>query len=67
MKLIIDNRTKLSDGSAVARVMKVIEMGRVSETKAGKQYCFATTFPDCVVWVTKRANSSTETFRIDLC
>ena len=64
MKLIIDNRTKLSDANAILRVMKVIALGRISETKAGKQYCFVSSFDDCVVCVRKRAKSSTETFTI---
>ena len=39
-KLIIDNRTELTDLEAVTLVSKVINQGRVSND--GKQYCYAT-------------------------
>jgi len=64
MKLIIDNRTKLDDATVLARVGSVVALGRISETKAGKQYCFASTFVDCCVYVEKRRKSGTETFII---
>ena len=39
-KLIIDNRTDLSDLDAVNLVSKVINQGRISND--GKQYCYGT-------------------------
>ena len=39
-KLIIDNRTELTDGQALVLVSKVIEAGRISNDK--KQYCYLT-------------------------
>ena len=39
-KLIIDNRTELTDLEAVTLVSKVINQGRISND--GKQYCYAT-------------------------
>ena len=39
-KLIIDNRTELTDLEAVTLVSKVIGQGRISND--GKQYCYAT-------------------------
>lgn len=39
-KLIIDNRTELSDLEAVTLVGEVIKAGRIS--KYGASYCFAT-------------------------
>jgi len=39
-KLIIDNRTELTDYESLLLVSKVIEMGRVSN--GGKQYCYGT-------------------------
>lgn len=39
-KLIIDNRTELTDLEAVTLVSRVIEQGRISND--GKQYCYGT-------------------------
>ena len=39
-KLIIDNRTELTDFEAVTLVGKVIKQGRISND--GKQYCYGT-------------------------
>lgn len=39
-KLIIDNRTDLSDLDAVKLVSKVIKTGRISNS--GRQYCYGT-------------------------
>ena len=39
-KLIIDNRTELTDFEAVILVSKVINYGRISNN--GKQYCYGT-------------------------
>ncbi len=39
-KIIIDNRTELSDIEAVTLVGKVIEQGRISNR--GRQYCYLT-------------------------
>jgi hypothetical protein len=39
-KLIIDNRTKLTDFEAITLVGKVINQGRISNN--GKQYCYGT-------------------------
>lgn len=41
-KIIIDNRTELSDYEALSYVNKVIEMGKVSND--GKQYAYAVLF-----------------------
>jgi hypothetical protein len=41
-KLIIDNRTELSDLVAIEIVKSVIELGRISNKE--KQYCYGTTF-----------------------
>ena len=42
-KIIIDNRTTLTDAQALEYVGRVIRMGRVSND--GKQYCYACSFP----------------------
>ena len=39
-KLIIDNRTELTDLEAVTLISKVINQGRISN--GGKQYCYGT-------------------------
>jgi len=39
-KLIIDNRTELTDLEAVTLVRRVIKQGRISND--GKQYCYGT-------------------------
>ena len=39
-KLIIDNRTELTDLEAVTLVSRVIDQGRISND--GKQYCYGT-------------------------
>ena len=39
-KLIIDNRTELSDINVVTLVLKVINQGRISNDN--KQYCYVT-------------------------
>ena len=39
-KLIIDNRTELTDLEAVTLISKVINQGRISND--GKQYCYGT-------------------------
>ena len=39
-KLIIDNRTELSDINVVTLVLKVINQGRISNDN--KQYCYGT-------------------------
>jgi hypothetical protein len=39
-RIIIDNRTDLSDSNAVRMVLRVIDAGRIS--KVEKQYCYFT-------------------------
>lgn len=41
-RIIINNRSELSDGVALGLVMRIIEGGRVSND--GKQYCYLTSF-----------------------
>ncbi len=43
-KIIIKNKTSLSDAKALGYVGEIIHMGLVSKTSKGPQYCFATTF-----------------------
>ena len=41
-KIIIENRSSVSDNVAISLVQRVITKGRVSND--GKQYCYATVF-----------------------
>lgn len=50
-KLIIHNRTNLSDLEALLYVKEVVKDGKCSETGKGKQYCFVTTFKDSKIQV----------------
>ena len=44
-RIIIHNQSKvLEDQDAIRLVLKVMEDGRISSTKKGKQYCFLTVF-----------------------
>ena len=58
-KLIIDNKTELTDLEAVRLVESVITQGRISND--GKQYCYGTTFTykqkSFVVWTDKNKKS----------
>ena len=51
-KLIIDNRTDISDMEALRMVIEVVEMGRISND--GKQYCYGTSIAkgslDIMIW-----------------
>ncbi len=63
MKIIIKNDTKLSACDAVQRILIVMSGGLISKTSRGKQYCFITTFGDCVVYADK-LKSDTHVFRV---
>jgi hypothetical protein len=43
-KIIIENRSKMSDEEAMLRVMEVVKIGRISGTGDKKQYCYHTRF-----------------------
>jgi hypothetical protein len=63
MKIIIKNDTKLSAYDVLRRLEIVIRGGLISKTSRGKQYCFVTTFYDCVVYADK-LKSDTHVFRV---
>lgn len=63
-KLIIHNKTDLSDFDVLHYIIKVVQSGLVSETKNGKQYCFVTTFIDEYTVVTSKNKQHTHTFWI---
>jgi hypothetical protein len=45
-KIIIENRTDMPMEDTLFFVKVAMRGGRVSETSKGKQYCFATVWPD---------------------
>ena len=63
-KIIIHNQTELSDVDAIQHVLYVIGKGKVSETKRGKQYCFATVFTSGIVVTCNRLGGETYTFHV---
>lgn len=46
-KLIIDNRTNMPTQDVMPYVREVLQAGRISND--GKQYCYATVWPDIVI------------------
>ncbi len=64
-KIIIYNKTELSDEEAMKRVLMVIQEGKISQTKRGKQYCFATSFKSGVVVTCNKLREETYTFRVE--
>ena len=64
-KIIIHNKTELSDEEAMKRVLMVIQEGKISQTKRGKQYCLATTFKSGEVIVCNKLREDTYTFRVE--
>ena len=64
-KIIIHNRSRVTDEAAVAKVWTVIKQGKPSKSRHGPCSCFCTTFKDdIVVYVAKRSRDS-ETFYVD--
>jgi len=45
-KIIIENRSRMDMTDVIFHVRTVMKKGKISKTSKGKQYCFATTFPD---------------------
>ena len=61
-KLIIDNRSTMSDFNALAYIKAVIEEGRISNE--GKQYCYYTTFErgNMIIGVSSFLNKKSDRF-----
>jgi len=59
MKIIIDNRSKMSDLIALEAVKEVITVGRIS--KNGTQYCYLSRASSGVM-VSTRRNKKSDTF-----
>ena len=63
-KLIITVDDTVDDLSAAYYVMKVIQQGRISESRNGRCYCFATTFKDGGQVLAERTAGGADTFRV---
>lgn len=61
-KFIIRNYTNLEDIEVIELVKKVIELGRISETKRGKQYCFHTVMSNNIHIIAERNKSGSDVF-----
>lgn len=57
-RLIIENRTSLSDQAALEKVIAVVKMGKISQHGKNDGYCFHTSFEDGTeVWTAKNKGS----------
>ena len=54
----------VSDLNALYYALKVVQQGRVSESKNGPCYCFVTTFKNGVRVCAERTKNGTDTFRV---
>jgi hypothetical protein len=59
-KIIIENTSQISDRKALDRVGSVMSDGFVS---GDNQYCFVTTFADCIVF-TRDTRGTTHSFKV---
>jgi len=48
-RIIINNKSKLSDFDALERVQRVIKDGKISRYYGTLGYCYASTFDDCYI------------------
>lgn len=49
MKIIINVHAQVSEKIAVARVLRVLDQGKISQSRNGDCFCLASTFTDCTV------------------
>lgn len=63
-KIIIDNQSHISDSLALTYVAKVINMGKVSNSHKGKQYCFVTVWYDHNMVIYADKNKKSDKFTI---
>ena len=59
-KIIIENVSELSNLEAISRVADVVRMGFIS---GGNQYCYVSTYIDCVVYA-RDARCTTHSFKV---
>ena len=65
-KIIVTFDDGIDESVAVNKVLAVIESGRISENKHGKNFCWMTTFSDglCVSTRPKRSAESLDSFHV---
>lgn len=63
-KIIIHNQTDLPDFIVLQYINKVVQKGKISETKKGKQYCFATIYESGYTVISSKNKTNTYTFWI---
>ena len=65
-KIIIHNKTELSDEEVMQRVLMVIQEGKISKLKNGQSmYCRATVFKSGIAVICDKLKGETYTFRIE--
>lgn len=62
MKFKITNKSSATDIAAMYYVLKVVEQGRISESRNGPCYCFCTTFKNGAHVFAERTKNGTDTF-----
>lgn len=65
-KIVITNRSSVSDITALTRVQQAMCAGRVSLSKNGPCYCFVTVFQDGTRIYAERTKTGTDTFTFTL-
>ena len=63
-RIIINNTTNLNDFDALCEILKVVTVGKVSQTGKYKHYCHATRLKDNYVVTSTTRNGKTFTFDI---
>jgi len=64
-KLIIENRTDMPDLEAMWYVMEVMRDGRISKSRLGDQYCYASVFHGNGVVVLSSLNEKSDRFVVE--
>lgn len=63
-RMVITIDDTVDDLTAAYCVLKVIEQGKISESKNGRCYCFVTTFKNGVRVYAERTKTGADTFRV---
>ena len=63
-KIIIKIDDSIDELTAMAAVTQVMKMGRVSETKHGQSFCFATLFENGLVVYCDKSKTGTDIIRV---
>ena len=63
-RMIVTIDDTVDDLTAAYAVLKVIQQGKISESKNGRCYCFVTTFKNGVRVYAERTKTGADTFRV---